>query len=520
MPRILCVWLPLWPIQRFRSARPEVKRRALALYETTSRGERLTVCSPLALRQGLRPGMSRAEAEILAGDPHRTQKQDGDVVLLPAEPQVDRDALHQLALRCRERFSPLTAVEETDHPECLFLEIDGCGHLFGGERGLVRAVVQFFRDHDWRLRGALAGTAGAAWGIAHHARRSIVLIPEEETEASLQPLPVAALRLPASAVQTLSELGIHRIGQLIALPRAELASRFEPIVLQRLRQALGIEPELLVPVHEPEPIRARWDSEDAVSDRAALELLCGQLFEDVLHVCRNRGLALLQCECRLDGTDRRPETCVVELVRPSDQADHILKLLVLQWERRAIPEAVHAILIEVTRTTVRTASSGTLFDDGRLQTDRKAAGRLIERLTSRLGKAAVLRASLFPDAQPEYALKWQPWGEEPPKSAASPRRPPGWEPTPPLPWERPLTLLPPASVTVWSVVPDGPPQRVQWRQQMRSVVRCWGPERIETGWWRGRQCHRDYYRVELETGEWLWIFRNAEGGWSLHGVFD
>ena len=26
--------------------------------------------------------------------------------------------------------------------------------------------------------------------------------------------------------------------------------------------------------------------------------------------------------------------------------------------------------------------------------------------------------------------------------------------------------------------------------------------------------------VELETGEWLWIFRNEEEGWLLHGVFD
>jgi protein ImuB len=81
--------------------------------------------------------------------------------------------------------------------------------------------------------------------------------------------------------------------------------------------------------------------------------------------------------------------------------------------------------------------------------------------------------------------------------------------------------LPPTFIKVWSVVPDGPPQRVQWNHEMRGIVRWWGPERIETGWWRGQQCRREYYRVELETGEWLWLFRRRpEGDWNLQGLFS
>jgi protein ImuB len=52
-------------------------------------------------------------------------------------------------------------------------------------------------------------------------------------------------------------------------------------------------------------------------------------------------------------------------------------------------------------------------------------------------------------------------------------------------------------------------------------AQTWGPERIETGWWRGQAVGRDYYRVETTDGRRFWIFRNLEDNrWFLHGVFD
>ena len=46
----------------------------------------------------------------------------------------------------------------------------------------------------------------------------------------------------------------------------------------------------------------------------------------------------------------------------------------------------------------------------------------------------------------------------------------------------------------------------------------WGPERIETGWWRGASVRRDYYRVQTEESLRFWLFRNlADDRWYLHG---
>jgi protein ImuB len=54
----------------------------------------------------------------------------------------------------------------------------------------------------------------------------------------------------------------------------------------------------------------------------------------------------------------------------------------------------------------------------------------------------------------------------------------------------------------------------------QQVVRHWGPERIEAGWWRGRTVRRDYWRVETASGERYWLFRQlGSGQWHLHGQF-
>ena len=71
------------------------------------------------------------------------------------------------------------------------------------------------------------------------------------------------------------------------------------------------------------------------------------------------------------------------------------------------------------------------------------------------------------------------------------------------------------------MLPDGPPVRFTLQSRQYHIVRHWGPERIETGWWRGRCVRRDYYRVETDTGHRFWLFRRLDDGvWFLHGEFE
>jgi len=45
-------------------------------------------------------------------------------------------------------------------------------------------------------------------------------------------------------------------------------------------------------------------------------------------------------------------------------------------------------------------------------------------------------------------------------------------------------------------------------------------ERIESGWWDGRDIRRDYYKAVNHLGIRLWIYRDCRNsGWYLHGLF-
>jgi protein ImuB len=84
-----------------------------------------------------------------------------------------------------------------------------------------------------------------------------------------------------------------------------------------------------------------------------------------------------------------------------------------------------------------------------------------------------------------------------------------------------LLLYPdPQLIEVTAVAPDGPPQFVWVAGRRERIAAHWGPERIETLWWRGPSVRRDYYRIATAAGSQHWIFRRLDDGqWFLHGIF-
>ena len=99
-------------------------------------------------------------------------------------------------------------------------------------------------------------------------------------------------------------------------------------------------------------------------------------------------------------------------------------------------------------------------------------------------------------------------------------------------WKRPVRLLPsPEQLShVVALLPDHPPRRFTWRGKPYAVVAGDGPERIHGEWWRADRelwAVRDYFRIEVESGQRFWVFRRGDGvvpetgdlSWYLHGFF-
>jgi protein ImuB len=352
--------------------------------------------------------------------------------------------------------------------------------------------------------------------------------------APLSSLPVEALRLPGPTVELLHQLGLYQIGQLERLPREDLTSHFGPELLQRLDQAAGRLSETIPTVTPPPEFEVRRRLEYPSTRRevvgALLDSAVGQLSQMLLRLDRGA----LRLDYRLDCEGTKGVELSVGLFQPAASPRHLLELIQMPLERLSLPAAVTGICLRAALTAPLAHRQQELFVDAcQLASHGRLLAGLIDRLSSRLGQKAVVRPRLVADAQPELA-----WRYDSLVDARGPRRgrkgdspifaaschknrdsPQGSAAALP---PRPLRLLRrPIPLAVVAIVPDGPPLRFTWQAREHRVADVRGPERIETGWWRGRPIGRDYYRVATASGAGFWLFRRLrDGKWFLHGAFE
>jgi protein ImuB len=463
-------------------------------------------------------------AEALAIQPN--------LIVEEENPQRDREALQQLA-HWAERFSPIVGLEESATPESLLLDITGCEAYFRGEDRLLERVSKELKERGWHARPAIADTVGAAWALAHCAKTPCRATspPSPDRRGGLggevlRPLPLAALRLPAEAIDQLAELGIKRVGELLALPRAGIPARLGPLVLERLDQAVGRAPEVVMP-HRLIPEVNAFHAFPHSTDRLhLLKRVLDHLIERIHVRLQEWNWGARQVECRLYPEQGQPLVITVGLVRASRSPRHLGMLLHARLEQARHHEPICAMGLCVPLTESLADAQAELFDGDNSQED---LAKLVDQLSNRLGAEAVTRAVLVPDPQPEYACRFESVGAlergrvRELKSSRAPTLQLSHSPTLSRSHAlRPLRLwLRPAAIQALAIVPEGPPYQFTWNRMEYRIERAWGPERIETGWWRGRDVQRDYYQVATHTGSRFWLFRRChDGRWFLHGCFD
>jgi len=463
---------------------------------------RLYAIDEAAAAQGLFVGQKATDAMALVPE----------LATAEADPAGDLESLTALAHWC-VRYAPAVAI---DPPDGLLLDVTGVAHLWGGETQMLDDLLVRLARQGIPARGAVAGSAGAAWALARCGDGRTVVPPGAEA-AALAPLPVTALRLAPETAAQLARLGLARIGQIAALPRPELARRFGAVTLARLDQALARGEEALTFSRPPtpwftrlafaEPISVPEDLARASRDIAAR--LCARLLAE------GQGAARFELAFhRLDGCDERLS---VGLSLPGRNPDAIARLFAPMLERVDPGFGIEVVSLSadavepLPEREIRFEAIGEIAaEDG--------IAPLVDRLANRLGEDRVWRAGAFPSHVPERAVV-----RLAPLAAAED----GW----PKDRPRPVRLFArPEPIDAMARVPDDPPAVFRWRGRLRRVRRAEGPERLAEEWWRRppgetAPSHvRDYYRVEDETGARYWLFRAGLYGegdppkWWLHGL--
>ncbi len=274
-------------------------------------------CSPAARRQGVQRGMRLAAAHALAPDAAFLVP---DLARYRAAAEAALDALATFAPYVEGETDP-----EQDGFGGAYLGIDGLERLWGAEPVLLGRIAAALAPHiPGPIRAGIAGSRFGALVAAIVARerlpgadvtwRAVPPGGPEVEAAFLAPLPVALLPAAPETQERLRVLGVRRIGEFAALPRAAVLARFgaEGGFLHDL--ASGRDGRRIVPRRPAERLCAEAELEPPVGSLEALrfvlhrlaDALCGQL------TARGTGATLARLEMTLEvrGARRSRETPV------------------------------------------------------------------------------------------------------------------------------------------------------------------------------------------------------------------
>jgi protein ImuB len=505
----LALFLPFLPTERLRrSGDAPDDETPFVMVEKRANAQRLVALNPAALRQGLAPGLSLADARA------RLPR----LVAAPADPAADHALLLRLAARC-ERYTPLTALDE---PHGLMLDVAGCAHLFGGEAEMRARLIADCAALGFVARVALAPTPDCARALARFTAGGIFLAPDEAA-AAVARLPLAALETDEETHFALGRAGFKSLGDLAARPTRVFAARFGQDFPYRLERLFGRADRRLTPLRPPPDRMVERHFLEPLAQREALDSVLGDLLREVAFLLEQRGEGGRMFEIAFFCADGHVRRLGVETLRPTRDEKFLALLFREKLDSLADPLdpgfGFDALRLAVPRAEKCEAQQEN-FDGAVLRDSERELSELLDRLTTRFGRARVLRFMREDTHDPDRESH----------AAAASLSPSSWgAPLVGEPPARPLTLFdPPQPVEVVALAPDGPPARFRWRRKMHDVLRAEGPERIAPDWKEHglNAPERDYYRVEDVDGRRFWLFRlglyERGGGtprWFIHGLF-
>lgn len=411
-----------------------------------------------------------------------------DLPVRARRPEAEAETLRALAWWAY-RFGQPVAAEIQDLEEngrspraLLWVEIGASLALFGGLDALRDQVCSELIGFGHAARIGIAPTrAGAA--LLAVAGRSDPVTDSATMRGRLMALPLSILHWRGAVLDALLGIGLKKLGDVLALPRAAFARRFGHERLLDLDRLTGDAPDPCVPIVPPEVFRRRFELPGEVEDTQALVFplrrLCGEL-EAYLRT-RDRGLRGVTLVVR--HASARETQVTARFVDPHRDAKRLFDALHERLERDGLPLAARELVLVAEDFADPVVPQEDLFDaaSGRAQ----AWAAAIERLRGRLGDAAVWTPEVMEEHRPECAMRQAvPGTKAPHPGTLSPSR-------------RPSLLVP----DPWPMPPPAD----------HSAV-----ERIESGWWQG-DVRRDYCTVEM-NGTRAWVFRDVTSGqWFLHG---
>ncbi len=498
--RVTCVLVPALPLQLVLRAHPEWQDDPVVVVEDDRPLAPILWSNRVARAHRIVPGMRFAQARALSARLH------AEVVKEPLlESAVDE--LLALLLPCSPRIEPMLV-----QPGLFWIDPEGLTGLFGDYERWARMVHARLTEARLIAAVVVGFARGPLWALASTRSGTLVVKDAVEEQRLCGRVPLDRLGLAPALVSELSLLGVERVGSLLALPSAQLRTRYGAEAARVHEFLSGKSWAPLMPrVPEP-PLVLELEVEPPDDDLARLSFGFKAVLQRAIAKLRaeQHAITALSVELSLERGGKRSER--VEAAAPTLDAVQLVELIRLRLASFTLGGKVAYVRLELEHVRVHARQLALAHDDGaahgKKKRDFEAAGRAIARLRASFGAEAVTRARLREAHLPEASFCFEPVAElTPPRALLPPADPPLVRRL----YRKPVPL-------------DSPPKHEpeRWLGTHGAVRAMYGPYRVAGGWWSPRGAReRDYCFVETQTGELLWLYYDrARRRWLMQGAVE
>src|SRR5580658_7460493 len=548
-----CIFVPNSPVAAGFLAEPELRARAVAIFEGKPPLEKVFAVNESAERMGITPGMTKAQAELCS-----------EVTLRPRSLLQELSA-HAALLDCAQSFSPCV---EDAADDTAILDLAGMESLFGSLPEIASSLFRRTADLGLDANVAVASNPDAAV-LAARGFSGVTVIPPGKESESLGLLPVEVLfpekwknketerkkkedeqeRESSHLLETLERWGVRDLHALAALPEIALSERLGPEGLRLQQLARGAASRTLVPVEAPAVFEEAVELEYPIVLLEPLAFLLNRLLEQICARLASRALNTQELRLTLElenfssrkqrteinhqpcstpsaienrhstiCSNRRQQFCRT-LRLPLPMLDPKLFLKLLQLDLNAHPPGAPIRKIHLAAEPARSRSAqGGLFLSPSPEPEKLEL--TLARIAGLVGEARVGSLELLDTNRAEgFCMK-----RFVPGAASETNRSKGsGEEQPAIAALR--MFRPPLRATV--TLENGELVRVvcsKKKEVQGSVLWKAGPWRSSGDWWEREAWARDEWDIALQTAEGAALYRLVHdrlgGSWFVDGTYD
>jgi protein ImuB len=328
----ICAHAAEFPAQALVRLRPELQPEPIAILEGRAPLEVICSLNRSAWRKGAACGMTRQEAESIAG-----------VRLLQRSNETET-AARAVMLECASHFSP--RIEDASYGTAcsLVLDIAGTRLLFGPAESLAHRLRDALASVGFHTSIAVSANFHTAQ-LKAAASRGVVVVSAGEEASALSNLPLSVLALPAAHAETFAIWGIRTLGELSALPEVDLIARLGQQARQWRSLARGVEPHTFQPIEPEFTLKEFCEFENPIEQVDSLLFVGTRMIECLVERAAGRALSLasIKVQMKLEGGNFYEG--VIRPALASSDRKFLLKLLQLEFAAHPPQAAVLSLTL-------------------------------------------------------------------------------------------------------------------------------------------------------------------------------